>query len=124
MERSSEGNVVLSLKQVALVVGLVSAVWALAYPAYRWIFGVDRVVYEEFPSHVETVKATTKALEAVAQTQNTIAQIRQQENDEELREQIAYELKCANPKTDLPRDFCADVLAKQREREAGLRGHR
>lgn len=100
--------------------GAILAVLAGVWPGVTWIAGVDRTVFDAYPAHVSleaaNLEADEKRDEAIAKLATTLAS----KVDEELREQIALEMKCEDPSSDMPRDYCRDLLQKKRLREAGL----
>ncbi len=101
-----------------LTAGAVIAVLAGVWPLVSWFAGVDRTVFGEYPVHVQLEAANLEADEkrdaALARLADTLAS----KVDEELREQIALEMKCEDPQSDMPRDYCRDLLQKKRLREA------
>lgn len=112
------------LKKVVMLLGLVSAAWALLGPVSGWLFGVDRVVYDEFPEYVESAKQssdkTSSALHSLAETQRILAESEKLRAEQQRSQQVTNEMLCEDvrPQDPVTREWCRQVLHAKRLRES------
>ena len=115
VQRTDDGDVVVSLKKLALLVGVISTI---GVAGGRWVFGVDRVVNVDYPEHKAQIIVRQDKIDEVL---GALKSIEAQRAEKEERDRVLWQMKCEDPKTDLPKDFCDDVLVEARMNETRRR---
>jgi hypothetical protein len=97
---------------------LLSALGIATYFGVSWIANTNQVVNVTFPAHVTK---ETRKVQSVEETLAKLTDLQAAQEEQRAIEQIGFEMKCEEPDTDLPSDYCADVLKAKRIRERSER---